>query len=154
MSRLPRRATDVLLVTVGVLLALAVAADVGRRMALGWRMRVDRHAMRVYLHPQAVDPQLVSIRVREPRDLVCVTTRDRRERRRVRVCLHVAHPSADEWRIVDASREPVGPVKRSAAPPDAAPGRRTTIARAGRPGRGRPAAGASGLSGRPPRRSR
>lgn len=136
MSRLPRRATDVLLVTVGVLLALAVAVDVGRRMALAWRMRVDRHAMRVYLHPRAVDPQLVSIRVQGPRDLVCVTTLDHRKRRHVRVCLQVVHPSADAWRIVDTSREPLGPVNRSAAPPDTLRGRRPTIATRFSPGEG------------------
>lgn len=129
MTRLPRRATDLLLVTVGLLLALAVAVDVGRRMALGWRMRVDRQAMRVYLHPQAVDPRLVSIRLQGPRDLVCVTTREQRERHRVRVCLHVAHPSADAWRIVDVDREPAGPMNRSAAPPAAPPRRAATIAR-------------------------
>jgi hypothetical protein len=133
-TRLPRRATDALLVTVGLLLALAVAVDVGRRIALGWRMRVDRHAMRVYLHPQVVDPRLMSIRVQGRHDLVCVTTRGHRERHRVRVCVHVAHPSADGWRIVDASREPLGPATRSATPPAEAPGRNATIATRVSPG--------------------
>jgi hypothetical protein len=137
MTRLPRCATDVLLVCVGLLLALAVAVDVGRRIALGWRMRVDRHAMRVYLRPQVVDPHLMSIAVQGPRDLVCITTHEKRRRRashRVRVCVHVAHPSADAWRIVDANREPVGPVNRSAAAPAGAPGRHATIAARASPG--------------------
>jgi hypothetical protein len=127
-TRLPRRATDALLVTVGLLLALAVTVDVGRRMALGWRMRVDRHAMRVYLHPQVVDPRLVSIRVQGPHDLVCATTRERRDRDRVRICVRVAHPSANGWRIVDASRQLLGPASRSAGPPAEAPERHATIA--------------------------
>jgi hypothetical protein len=133
MTRRARRATDVLLVTVGLLLALAVAVDVGRRIALGWRMRVDRHALRVYLRPQVLDPRLVSIRVQGPRDLVCVTTPDRRARHRVRVCVHVSHPSADAWHIVDASRELVGPVNRSAPAPAEVPGRHATIATRVRP---------------------
>jgi hypothetical protein len=133
MRRLPRWATDALLVTVGLLLALAVAVDVGRRIALGWRMRVDRHAMRVYLHPQVVDPRRMSITVQGPHDLVCATTHEHRDRHRV--CVRVAHPSADGWRIVGVS------------------GRPHRSGRAGRPLVGRPAA-VRELSGRAPRRSR
>lgn len=130
MTGLSRRTTDVLLVGVGLLLALAVAVDVGRRIALDWRMRVDRHAMRVYLHPQVVDP-LMKISVRGPHEVVCVTTRDRLGHERV--CVRVAHPSTNAWRIVDASRTPASPVNRSApAPAEAAPGR------AGRRVRGAP----------------
>jgi hypothetical protein len=119
-ARLRRRATDVLLVAVGLLLALAVTVDVGRRGALAWRMRVDRHAMRTYLHPRIVDPRLMSIRVHGPRDLVCVTTHDHRRHRagrRVRARVDDVHPSADAWRIVDASRESVGPASRPAPAP-------------------------------------
>jgi hypothetical protein len=88
MGRLPRRATDALLIALGLLLAVAVAVDVARSNALAERMRRDRSALRAALHPQVVDPQLVSISVRGSRDLVCVP---RHGGRRSRICIHVLH---------------------------------------------------------------
>jgi hypothetical protein len=91
MGRLPRRATDALLIALGLLLAVAVAVDVARSNALAERMRRDRSALRAYLHPQVVDPHLVSISVGGSRDLVCAP---RHGRRRSRVCIHVLHTAA------------------------------------------------------------
>jgi hypothetical protein len=91
MARLPRRATDALLIALGLLLAVAVAVDVARSNALAERMRRDRSALRTYLHPHVVDPHLVSISVRGSRDLVCVP---RHGRRRSRICIHVVHTGA------------------------------------------------------------
>jgi hypothetical protein len=91
MARLPRYATDALLIALGVLLAVAVAVDVGRRNALAQRMHVDRTALRAYLYPQVVDPHRVSISVHGSRDLVCGPTR---RGHRARVCIHVVHTGA------------------------------------------------------------
>jgi hypothetical protein len=88
MARLPRHATDALLVMLGVLLAAAVTVDLVRSTELAQRMRRDRLALRAYLHPRVVDPQLVSIKMHGSRDLVCVP---RRGRHRSRVCIHVVH---------------------------------------------------------------
>ena len=90
MARLPRHATDALLVTLGLLLAVAVVVDLARSTELAQRMRRDRYALSQYLHPHVVDQQLVSIRMRGSRDLVCVP---RRGRHRKRVCIHVLHTS-------------------------------------------------------------
>jgi hypothetical protein len=91
MARLPRHATDALLVTLGVLLAVAVAVDLVRSNTLAQRMRRDRLALNAYMHPHVVDPQLVSIKMHGSRDLVCVP---RRGRHRSRVCIHVVHGGA------------------------------------------------------------
>jgi hypothetical protein len=87
-TRLPRYATDALLITLGLLLTVAVAVDVARSNALAQRMHRDRSALLAYLHPHVVDPHLVSISVRGSRDLVCVP---RHGRHRTRVCIHVVH---------------------------------------------------------------
>ena len=97
MARLPRRATDALLVALAVLLTVAVAVDVVRSNALAERMHRDRSALRAYLHPQAVDQKLVSISVGGSRDLVCV---QRHRRLRSRVCIHVVHTAAGARRAV------------------------------------------------------
>jgi hypothetical protein len=91
MARLPRYATDALLVMLGVLLAVAVAVDLARSTTLAQRMRRDRLALNAYMHPHVVDPQLVSIRMHGSRDLVCVPGRGRH---RSRVCIHVVHTGA------------------------------------------------------------
>jgi hypothetical protein len=91
MARLPRYARDALLVTLGALLAVAVAVDLARSTELAQRMRRDRLALYAYMHPHVVDPQLVSIKMHGSRDLVCVP---RRGRHRSRVCIHVVHGGA------------------------------------------------------------
>jgi hypothetical protein len=91
MARLPRYATDALLVMLGLLLTVAVAVDLARSTALAQRMRRDRLALNAYMHPRVVDPQLVSIKMHGSRDLVCVP---RRGRHRSRVCIHVVHGGA------------------------------------------------------------
>jgi hypothetical protein len=91
MARLPRYATDALLVMLGLLLTVAVAVDLARSTALAQRMRRDRLALNAYMHPRVVDPQLVSIRMHGSRDLVCVP---RRGRHRSQVCIHVLHTGA------------------------------------------------------------
>jgi hypothetical protein len=91
MARLPRYARDALLVTLGVLLAVAVTVDLARSTELAKRMRRDRLALNAYMHPHVVDPQLVSIKMHGSRDLVCVP---RRRRHRSRVCIHVVHGGA------------------------------------------------------------
>ena len=52
MARLPRHATDVLLVLLGVLLAAAVTVDLVRSTELAPRMRRDSLALRASLHPR------------------------------------------------------------------------------------------------------
>jgi hypothetical protein len=91
MARLPRYATDAVLIAVGLLLAVAVAVDVARSNALAQRMRADRAALRAHLYPREIDPQLVRIRVQGSRDLVCGPPS---RGRRARVCIHVVHTGA------------------------------------------------------------
>ena len=91
MARLPRYATDALLVTLGLLLAVAVTVDLARSTELAKRMRRDRTALNAYMHPHVVDQQLVSISMHGARDLVCVPRRSRQGRHRKRVCIHVLH---------------------------------------------------------------
>ncbi|MCA1682639.1 MAG: hypothetical protein LC685_01345 [Actinobacteria bacterium] len=103
MRRLPRDATNALLIAIGLLLAVAVGVDVQRRIALAQRMRVDRHVLRVYLKPQVVDPQAMTISVRRARDLVCVPARGHAPRHG-RVCIHVVHTGHGAWGVVRGSR--------------------------------------------------
>jgi hypothetical protein len=100
MARLPRYATDALLVTLGALLAVAVVVDLARSTELAQRMRRDRLALYAYMHPRFVDPQLVSIKMHGSRDLVCVP---RHGRHRPRVCIHVVHGGAGPAQPVPAA---------------------------------------------------
>lgn len=92
-ARPARLATDALLIGVALLLVLAVATDLGRRAGLSQRMRIDRHALRIYMGPRAVDPHLMRISVHGTQDLVCAPAQDRPSRR-ARVCLRVTHAAS------------------------------------------------------------
>jgi hypothetical protein len=93
----------VLLIGFGILLALAVAHDLARRIALQQRMRVDRHALRAYLEPRTIDPHLIDITVHGPQDLVCLPTGDHHGPPR-HICIEVVHTPAGTWRVI--SRRP------------------------------------------------